>query len=161
MDGEASCMKGALKAPFCLLFTSCSPLIFAFSPLLSFTAGNAEAPAVPLTQGRVFPRKPLSQPLYSQVLVHFKPIYTLLQCQFIPPPKLSSGAEGDGARLILLIGLMVETRMMQMRGSKQKQGKYSVYSFERGKSEGVAGKPERPHPGDEPWNYLPSFRGWF
>lgn len=50
MDGEASCMKGALKAPFCLLFTSCSPLIFAFSPLLSFTAGNAEAPAVPLPE---------------------------------------------------------------------------------------------------------------
>lgn len=37
-----------------------------------------------------------------------------------------------------------------MQGSKQKQGKYSVYSFERGRGEGVAGKPERPHPGDEP-----------
>lgn len=39
---------------------------------------------------------------------------------------------------------------MQMQGSKQKQGKYSVYSFERGRGEGEAGKPERPHPSDEP-----------
>lgn len=42
MGREASCMKGALKAPFCLLFTSCSPLILLF-PLLSFRVGNDEA----------------------------------------------------------------------------------------------------------------------
>lgn len=53
-------------------------------------------------------------------------------------------------RLILLIRLMVETGMMQTQGSKQNQGKYSVYPFERGRSKGVAGKPEHPHPGDEP-----------
>lgn len=53
-------------------------------------------------------------------------------------------------RLILLIRLMVETGTMQMQGSKQNQGKYSVYSFERGRGEGVAGKPEHPHPREEP-----------
>lgn len=39
---------------------------------------------------------------------------------------------------------------MQRQGSKQNQGKYSVYSFERGRGEGVAGKPEHLHPGGEP-----------
>lgn len=68
----------------------------------------------------------------SFVCLRFEPIYTLLQCQFIPLEKLSLAAERDGARLILLIRLMVETRRMQTQGSKQKRGKYCVYSFERG-----------------------------
>lgn len=53
-------------------------------------------------------------------------------------------------RLILLIRLMVETGTIKMQGSKQNQGKYSVYSFERGRGEGVAGKPDHPHPREEP-----------
>lgn len=81
--------------------------------------------------------------------MRFKPIYTLLQCQFIPltnsPWEQEGCSEAD-----FVIGLVVKTRMVQMQGSKPKQEKHSVYSFERGRSEEVPGKPQRPRPSDEP-----------
>lgn len=100
-----------------------------------------------------FPRESWhsKRPVCSQIPVslHFQPTYTLLQCQFIPLES-SPLEQRDGVMLILLIRLMVETGTMQTQGSKENQGKYSVYSFERGRGEGVAGKPEHPHSGDEP-----------